>query len=84
MISYFKAIDKGLADFLKNWYYNSVILEKLSPANTSYMITSDLENIMPVTLALKLKSENTLKVWCCDSKAKTFMKPARKWMKETR
>ena len=48
------------------------------------MITPDLENIMPVTLALKLKSENTLKVWCCDSKAKTFMKPARKWMKETR
>ena len=69
---------------MKNWYYDSVILEKASTPHKSYIVTPDLENIIPVALALKLKSANTLKVWCCDSKAKTFMKPARKWMKETR
>ena len=68
---------------MKNWY--SVILENTSTDNKSHTVTPDLENIFPVALvALKSKSANTLKVWCCDSKAKTFMKPARKWMKETR
>ena len=66
-------------------YYDSLILEKTSTPHKSYIVTPDLENIIPVALASKLKSANTLKVWCCDSKAKTFMmKPARKWMKETR
>ena len=70
---------------MKHWYYDSVILEKASTPQKSYIVTPDLENIiLVVALTLKLKSANTLKVWCCDSKAKTFMKPARKWMKETR